>query len=39
MFTPIVGIYRFGEKGGTYESMTTVTFMVARLRLTVYAQV
>jgi len=26
MFTPIVGLYRFGEKGGTYESMTTVTF-------------
>ena len=26
MFTPIVGLYRFGEKSGTYESMTTVTF-------------
>ena len=26
MFTPIVSIYRFGEKCGTYESFTTVTF-------------
>lgn len=26
MFTPIVSLYRFGDKGGTYESMTTVTF-------------
>jgi hypothetical protein len=26
MFTPIVSLYRFGEKCGTYESFTTVTF-------------
>ena len=26
MFKPIVELYRFGEKCGTYESFTTVTF-------------
>lgn len=26
MFTPIVELYRFGEKCGTHESFTTVTF-------------